>query len=77
MGDGPDETPGDTYGSTSGRELTEIARYLSGLVREHDLPEKPFVFHQVASSVVRDQHAFRPQPASPPSSAPTASARRT
>ncbi|WP_234444995.1 hypothetical protein [Streptomyces rimosus] len=59
---GPGEKPGDTYGSTDGRELTEIARYLSGLVREHDLPEKPFIFHQVASSVVRDQHAFRPQP---------------
>ncbi|MFI0259708.1 hypothetical protein ACH4OW_11830 [Streptomyces sp. NPDC017056] len=59
---GPGEKPGDSYGSTDGRELTEIARYLSGLVREHDLPEKPFVFHQVATSVVEDQHAFRPQP---------------
>ncbi|MFH8403860.1 hypothetical protein ACH4FX_03665 [Streptomyces sp. NPDC018019] len=59
---GPGETPGDTYGSTDGRELTEIARYLSGLVHEHDLPEKPFIFHQVAGSVVRDQYAFRPQP---------------
>ncbi|WP_073766732.1 hypothetical protein [Streptomyces sp. CB02923] len=59
---GPDEKPGDTYGSTDGGELTDIARYLSGLVREHDLPEKAFVFHQVATSVVEDQHAFRPQP---------------
>ncbi|MEU6963400.1 hypothetical protein [Streptomyces chrestomyceticus] len=59
---GPGEKPGDSYGSTDGGELTEIARYLSGLVREHDLPEKAFVFHQVATSVVEDQHAFRPQP---------------
>ncbi|MEU7186391.1 hypothetical protein [Streptomyces sp. NPDC045369] len=59
---GPGEKPGDSYGRTDGGELTEIARYLSGLVREYDLPEKAFVFHQVATSVVEDQQAFRPQP---------------
>ncbi|WP_234357010.1 hypothetical protein [Streptomyces sp. NBRC 110028] len=59
---GPGETPGDTYGHTSGQELTDVARYLSGIVEEHDLPEKPLVFHQVAVSVVRDQSALRQQP---------------
>ncbi|MGW2331351.1 hypothetical protein ACWC5C_37115 [Streptomyces sp. NPDC001700] len=59
---GPGEVPGDTYGSTSGKELTDVARYLSGIVEEHDLPEKPLVFHQVAVSVVPDQSALRPQP---------------
>ncbi|MBL1097558.1 hypothetical protein [Streptomyces coffeae] len=59
---GPGEVPGDTYGHTSGKELTEVARYLSKLVAEHDLPQKPMVYHQVAVSVVRDQSALRPQP---------------
>ncbi|MFG2893443.1 hypothetical protein [Streptomyces sp. NPDC048248] len=59
---GPGEVPGDTYGHTSGHELTEVARYLSDLVREHDLPQKPLVFHQVAKSVVREESALRPQP---------------
>ncbi|MFI1160028.1 hypothetical protein [Streptomyces sioyaensis] len=56
------QVPGDTYGRTDGHELTEVARYLSGLVEAHDLPQKPLVFHQVATSVVRAQSALRPQP---------------
>ncbi|QKV98058.1 hypothetical protein HUT19_37380 [Streptomyces sp. NA02950] len=59
---GPGEVPGDAYGHTTGKELTEVARYLSKLVSEHDLPQKPLVYHQVAVSVVRDQSALRPQP---------------
>ncbi|GAB7034897.1 hypothetical protein AB0G35_14520 [Streptomyces sp. NPDC021749] len=59
---GPGEVPGDSYGRTDGHELTSVARYLSGLVAAHDLPEKPLVFHQVATSVVREQSALRPQP---------------
>jgi hypothetical protein len=59
---GPGEVPGETYGSTSGAELNRIAARLSGLVREHDLPEKPFVFHQVAVSVVPGRHRLRPAP---------------
>lgn len=56
------EVPGDTYGHTDGHELTKVARYLSGLVEKHDLPQKPLVFHQVATSVVGEQSALRPQP---------------
>ncbi|WP_244303898.1 hypothetical protein [Streptomyces lydicus] len=56
------QVPGNTYGRTDGHELTGVARYLSGLVKEHDLPEKPLVFHQVATSVVREQSALEPQP---------------
>ncbi|MEV5612773.1 hypothetical protein [Streptomyces sp. NPDC052225] len=51
---GPGEKPGDTYGHTSGAELTRVAAYLASLVERHDLPEKVFVHHQVAESVVRD-----------------------
>ncbi|GAA2313891.1 hypothetical protein OKJ48_10410 [Streptomyces kunmingensis] len=53
------QVPGKTYGRTSGDELTRIAAYLASLVEEHDLPEKVFVYHQVAESVVRDEHRLK------------------
>ncbi|MEU9115440.1 hypothetical protein AB0D04_27565 [Streptomyces sp. NPDC048483] len=59
---GAGEVPGGKFGHTSGREVTGVARYLSGLVAEHDLPEKPLVFHQVAPSVLREESALRPHP---------------
>lgn len=58
MGQG--EIPGRTYGHTDGSQISDIADYLSGLVDDHDLPQKPLVFHQVAPSVVPDEHALRP-----------------
>ncbi|WP_084469368.1 hypothetical protein [Jiangella gansuensis] len=57
---GPDQVPGDVYGSTTGAELDGVAAYLAGLVRDHDLPEKVMVFHQVHASVVQDEAALRP-----------------
>ncbi|MEU6387889.1 hypothetical protein [Streptomyces sp. NPDC046939] len=51
----PGQVPGRTYGHTSGGELTRIAAYLASLVEEHDLPEKVFVYHQVAESVVHEE----------------------
>ncbi|MFD7922280.1 hypothetical protein ACFV3R_24025 [Streptomyces sp. NPDC059740] len=59
---GPGQVPGDTYGHTDGRELGRVAAYLSHLVDQHDLPEKPLVFHQVAESVVHEEKALRPAP---------------
>lgn len=59
---GPDEVPGDVYGSTTGAELDAVAGYLSALVQQHDLPEKAMVFHQVHSSVVEDEAALLPHP---------------
>ena len=35
------------------------AVYLAGLVREHDLPEKALVFHQLRPSIVRDENDIR------------------
>ncbi|RIQ22541.1 hypothetical protein [Jiangella rhizosphaerae] len=59
---GPDEVPGDVYGSTTGAELDSVAAYLSSLVAVHGLPEKVMVFHQVHASVVEDEAALRPHP---------------
>ncbi|WP_229924540.1 hypothetical protein [Streptomyces sulfonofaciens] len=59
---GPGQVPGNTYGHTDGGELNDVVRYLSDVVADHDLPEKPFVFHEVATSVVGDRSTLRPRP---------------
>ena len=59
---GPSQVPGRVYGRTTGVELDGVARYLSGLTRQHDLPEKALVFHQVAPSVVQSQNRLRAHP---------------
>jgi hypothetical protein len=53
------QRPGSVYGYTTGAELNEVARYLSGLVRQYDLPEKVMVYHQVARSVVRKESGLK------------------
>jgi hypothetical protein len=53
------QVPGRAYGHTTGAELDETARYLAGLVKKHDLPEKVMVYHQVATSVVRKESGLK------------------
>lgn len=53
------QVPGRIYGSTTGAELDGVARFLDGIVRRYDLPQKVMVFHQVAASVVRHQSAVK------------------
>ena len=43
----------------TGAELDEVARYLSGLVKQYRLPEKVMVYHQVARSVVRKESGLK------------------
>ena len=59
---GPGQVPMRVFGSTTGRTIDEVAAYLSGLVRLHDLPEKVLVFHQLAPSIVRSEKAIRAHP---------------
>lgn len=58
----PGEVPGRTYGRTTGAELNSVAQWLSRLVKEHDLPEKVLVFHQVHASVVETEADLKPHP---------------
>jgi hypothetical protein len=53
------QRPGGVYGHTTGAELDEVARYLSGLVKQYHLPEKVMVYHQVARSVVRKESGLK------------------
>ena len=55
----PGQRPGAAYGHTTGAELDEVARYLSGLVKQYNLPEKVMVYHQVARSVVRKESGLK------------------
>ncbi|WP_133798833.1 hypothetical protein [Kribbella caucasensis] len=59
---GPNQVPGRVFGHTSGAELDEIASYLSGLVKQHDLPEKLFVFHQLSTRIISQEKALRQHP---------------
>lgn len=56
------EVPGTVYGSTTGRELDDCSEYLATLVKDHDLPEKVMLYHQVHPSVVQDEAALRSRP---------------
>ena len=53
------QRPGAAYGHTTGAELDEVSRYLSGLVKQYNLPEKVMVYHQVARSVVRKESELK------------------
>lgn len=57
-----DQKPGSVYGQTTGEVVTSIASYLSDLVREHDLPEKALVFHQVNEHVFKNEAALTAHP---------------
>ena len=58
----PGQVPGRAYGRTTGAELDGVAAYLSSLVAQGDLPEKPLVFHQVAPQVVEAPELLQPHP---------------
>ncbi|WP_343964034.1 hypothetical protein [Kribbella koreensis] len=59
---GPGQVPGRVFGHTSGAELDGIAKYLSGLVAQNDLPEKVFVFHQLSARIVSNEKALKQHP---------------
>lgn len=59
---GPGQVPGQVFGRTTGAELNQLASYLSGLVRKHDLPEKVFVFHQLSARIVSNEQDLKRHP---------------
>ena len=59
---GSDEVPGKTFGSVTGAKLNQIADHLSGIVRQNNLPQKPMIYHQLASKVIRDEQQLAPHP---------------
>jgi hypothetical protein len=59
---GPRWHPGVHWGHTTGEVVSEVAAYLSRIVRRYDLPEKPLVFHQVNDRVFAHDDALLPAP---------------
>ncbi|MDP4014367.1 MAG: hypothetical protein U0990_10265 [Candidatus Nanopelagicales bacterium] len=56
----PGQIPGRSLGHSSGEELNAAAAYLSGIVKEYDLPEKAMVFHQFNLNTVSHIKALKP-----------------
>ncbi|MGD7787677.1 hypothetical protein ACQCX2_05075 [Propionibacteriaceae bacterium Y1700] len=49
------QVPGRAFGSTTGKELDEVAGWTADLVAEHNLPEKALVYHQLNPDIVRKE----------------------
>lgn len=47
------------FGHTTGAELDAVSRYVAGIVRRHDLPQKVIVYHQLNPGIVRDPGALK------------------
>ncbi|WP_091505156.1 MULTISPECIES: hypothetical protein [Amycolatopsis] len=56
----PGVRPGQKFGHVTGAVLDQVATYVSELVSSHNLPPKMMVYHQVATSVVRDEGDLKP-----------------
>ena len=48
----PGAVPGTVIGSVQASKVNQVARYLAGIVREHNLPEKLFVVHQFTPNMI-------------------------
>jgi hypothetical protein len=59
---GAGQVPGRVFGRTSAAELNSIAAYLSAIVVRDKLPQKLFVFHQLAQPIVQKEAALRAYP---------------
>lgn len=56
------EVPGQVLGHVGAQTVNEVSAYLSGLVEQHNLPDKLLVVHQFTPDMVRHKHALRPSP---------------
>jgi hypothetical protein len=55
----PPALPGQEIGSTNASVVNEVSAYLSGIVRENDLPEKLLVVHRFTNDMIEDEGALR------------------
>jgi hypothetical protein len=58
----PNQKPGVFYGQTTGEIIDSVAEYLSEIVQQGGLPEKPLIFHQVNDEVLKDEAAVKAHP---------------
>ncbi|WP_431841838.1 hypothetical protein [Calidifontibacter indicus] len=56
------QTPGKHFGTTTGAAVDEVAKYLSDLVTEHDLPQKALVVHVLRRSIFTAEDGLKDHP---------------
>lgn len=60
---GPGEVPGQTIGSVGAAEVNRVVRYVAGVTRRNQLPQKLFMMHQFRTDMVRHiERVRRPRP---------------
>lgn len=59
---GPTEVPGRELGSVDAATVNRVVRYLAGLVRRYDLPQKILVLHQFTEDMIRSRARIRRPP---------------
>jgi hypothetical protein len=58
----PPQLPGQEIGSTDAETINEVSRYLSGLVRRHDLPQKLLVVHRFTEEMIESEEQLERHP---------------
>lgn len=59
---GPNQLPGEVIGSMDAGTINAAAARLSGIVEEHDLPEKVLILHQFTDDMVKRPRLIRSWP---------------
>ena len=58
----PGQLPGQQIGDTDARTVNEVSRYLSGIVRRRNLPQKLLVVHRFTEGMIKDERRLRTDP---------------
>jgi hypothetical protein len=58
----PPLLPAQEIGSTDAATVNDVSRYLAGIVRKHDLPQKLLVVHRFTQDMIQDEHELRREP---------------
>ena len=58
----PGVAPGTVIGTMDASAVNRVQRYLSGLVRRHDLPEKMLIVHQFTEDMITSKERLRRYP---------------
>jgi hypothetical protein len=58
----PPLLPAQEIGSTDAATVNEVSRYLSGLVRRYDLPQKLLVVHRFTGDMIQAEHELKRYP---------------
>jgi hypothetical protein len=56
---GPGGVPGERIGSVGAGMVNRVSRFMSKIVRKHDLPEKLLVVHQFTEAMIRNEGGIK------------------